>query len=94
MSDYVTPWPAACQASLSSTVFWVCVCVCVCVCESLSRARLFVTPWTIACQGPLSMGIFQARLFAIPQTDSVHGILQARILEWTALPFGDFPTLD
>ena len=35
------------------------------------RVRLFVTPWT-ACSPPGS---------------SVHGILQARILEWVAIPF-------
>ena len=35
MSDSVTPWPAAHQASLSSTVFWGCVCMCVCVCCSV-----------------------------------------------------------
>ena len=27
------------------------------------------------------------QLFAIPQTVKVHGILQARILEWVAFPF-------
>ena len=38
--------------------------------KSLSRVRLFVTPWT-ACSLPGS---------------SVHGIFQARILEWVAMP--------
>ena len=47
------------------------VCVCVCVCELLSCVQLFTTPWTQACQAPLS----------------VDGILQARILEWVAIPF-------
>ena len=37
---------------------------------SLSHVRLFVTPWTVA-HTPGS---------------SVHGILQARLLEWVAMP--------
>ena len=43
--------------------------------KSLIRARLFATPWTAAYQAPPSMGF------------SVHGILQARILEWVAISF-------
>ena len=44
--------------------------------ESLSRVRLFATPWTV-CSPPGS---------------SVHGILQARILEWIAISFSrDLP---
>ena len=43
--------------------------------KSLSHARLFVTPWTATYQAPPSMGF------------SVHGILQARILEWVAISF-------
>ena len=39
--------------------------------KSLSRVLLFVTPWTVAHQAPPSM----------------HGILQARILEWVAISF-------
>ena len=42
--------------------------------KSLSLVRLFVTPWTVAYQASLSMGF------------SVHGILQARKLEWVAIP--------
>ena len=38
---------------------------------SLSHVRLFVTPWTVAC---------------LPGS-SIHRILQARILEWVAIPF-------
>ena len=45
--------------------------------KSLSRVQLFVTPWTIAHQAPLS----------------VHGILQARILEWVAIPFAKVSSL-
>ena len=40
-----------------------------------SRVRLFVTPWTVA-HSPAS---------------SVHEVLQARILEWFALPFLQIP---
>ena len=52
--------------------FWpLIICVCVCVCVGFfSHLQLFVTPWAI-CSLPGS---------------SVHGILQARILEWVALP--------
>ena len=39
----------------------------------LSRARLFVTPWTAAHQDPWD--------------SSVHGILQARVLEWVAISY-------
>ena len=40
--------------------------------KSLSRVRLFETPWTVACSLSGS---------------SVHGILQARVLEWIAISF-------
>ena len=39
--------------------------------KSLSHIQLFVTPWTVA---PMDRS-------------SVHGILQARILEWVAISF-------
>ena len=39
--------------------------------QSFSHVRLFATSWTVACQ-------------TLP---SVHGIFQARILEWVAIPF-------
>ena len=39
--------------------------------KSLSRVRLFATPWTVGS----------------PPGSSVHGILQARILEWVAISF-------
>ena len=45
------------------------MCVCVCVWCVWCRVQLFLTPWTI-CSPPGS---------------SVHGILQARILEWVAI---------
>ena len=49
--------------------------------KSLSRVRLLATPWTAAHQAPPSMG------FCSPPGSSVHGILQARILEWVAISF-------
>ena len=42
-----------------------------CCCLVLSRVRLFATPWTC---NSLS-------------NSSVHGVSQARILEWVAIPF-------
>ena len=54
-----------------------CVCVCVCVCNLLSHVQLFVNPWTVC--SPLA--------HSAHQNSSVHGILQARILEWVAIPF-------
>ena len=48
------------------------MCVCVCVYVLVtSHVRLFVTPWTVAYQAPFS----------------VHGNLQAKILEWLAISF-------
>ena len=41
-----------------------------CVLNHLGHVQFFVTPWTL-CSPPVS---------------SVHGILQARILEWVAMP--------
>ena len=40
-----------------------------------SHVRLFATPWTVAYQDSLSMGF------------SIHGIFQARLLEWVAISF-------
>ena len=58
---------------------------------SLSCVWLFATPWTAACQASLSITSC-IRLFVFPWTIalpgfSVHGILQARILERLAIPF-------
>ena len=39
--------------------------------KSLSHVRLFATPWTVAYQAP----------------SSIHGIFQARVLEWIAISF-------
>ena len=54
----------------------VCVCVCVCVC---ARAH--------ACARMLScVQLFLTLWGCSPFGSSVHGILQARILEWVAMP--------
>ena len=50
----------------------VCVCVCLCVCV---RAR---APTRLTLCGPTDCGL---------PGSSVHGISQARILEWVAIPF-------
>ena len=42
-----------------------------CVCVRCSVMSNSAAPWTVAHQAPLS----------------VHGILQAKILEWVAIPF-------
>ena len=46
----------------------------------ISRVWLFVTQWTAARQASLSITISSSG-------SSVHGILQATILEWVAIPF-------
>ena len=52
--------------------FYRCVCVCVCVCVCLVT-QVYLSLWDLMdCSLPSS---------------SVHGILQARILEWVAIPF-------
>ena len=50
---------------------YVCICVCVCVCVLVAQSCLTLCD-PIDCSPPGS---------------SVHGILQARILEWVAIPF-------
>ena len=50
----------------------VCVCVCVHVCVCVSRLVMSDSLWPMDCSQP---GL------------SVHGILQARILDWVAIPF-------
>ena len=42
--------------------------------QSLSHSPLFVTPWSVC---------------SLPDS-SVHGILQARILEWVAISFSSY----
>ena len=49
----------------------VCVCVCVYVCVLVTQLCLILCD-PIGCS---------------PKRSSVHGILQARILEWVAIPF-------
>ena len=48
----------------------------------------FVTPWTIAHQSPLSKELCSLQLHGYSSQDSsIHGISQARILEWAAISF-------
>ena len=49
------------------------LCVCVCVC-----ARVLVSQSCLTLSDPMD--------YSLPGS-SVHGILQARILEWAAIPF-------
>jgi len=65
------------QPGLSDLCHLAHVCVCVCVCKLLSHVQLFANPWTL-CSPPAH---------SAHQNSSVHGILQARILEWVAIPF-------
>ena len=67
----------------------VCVCVCVCV---RARARVYVR--MCACAHVLahtlvtqSCQILCDPMDCSPPSSSVHGILQAIILEWVAIPF-------
>ena len=58
----------------------VCVCVCVCVCvlaAQFSSDRSVAQSCLTLCD-PMDCS---------PQGSSAHGILQARILEWVAIPF-------
>ena len=50
---------------------WISVCVCVCVCVCVSCSVVSDSCSPLDCSPP----------------DSVHGILQALILEWVAIPF-------
>ena len=59
------------KADLSKTIRRACVCVCVCVCVLV--AQLCPT-----LSNPMDYS---------PPGSSIHGILQARILEWVAIPF-------
>ena len=53
----------------------LCLCVCVCVCENACRcAKLLQSCWLV-----VTCGLKPSRLLC-------HGILQARILEWAAVP--------
>ena len=55
----------------------VCVCLCVCVCLSVCLCVLLFYSQPTLCD-PIDCS---------PAESSVHGILQARILEWVAMPF-------
>ena len=54
----------------------VCVCVCVCVCECV---------WVCVLVAQLHLTLCNP-MDCSPPGSSVHGILQARILEWVAMP--------
>ena len=51
----------------------VCVCVCVCVCVYVLVVQMY-----LSLSDPMDCS---------PPGSSVHGILQARIMEWVAIPF-------
>ena len=72
------------------------------VVQLLSHVQLFVSPWTAECQAPQSFTISRkwsevkitqsCPILCDPMDcsllgSSVHGILQARILEWVTIPF-------
>ena len=50
--------------------------------QSLSQVRLFATPWTAAHQASLSITVSRSLLKLMSIASSVHGIFQARVLEW------------
>ena len=53
----------------------------------LSPVRLSVTLWTVACQAPPPSTGFSRQGYCSPPGSSVHGIFQARILEWVVIFF-------
>ena len=70
---------------------WVCVCV---------FSNSFATSWSVACQASWSLGCLRQAYKKVkvkinqlcptlcdPMDYTVHGILQARMLEWVAVPF-------
>ena len=72
--------------------------------KSLSQVRLLATPWTVAYQAPPFMGFsrqehWSGLPFPSPTPSdpmyrrlpgsSVHGIFQARVLEWGAIAFSE-----
>ena len=59
----------------------VCVCVCACVCIHVFVCvcmRVLVTQSCLTLSDPMD--------YSLPDS-SVHGILQARILDWASIPF-------
>ena len=59
--------------------------------KSLSRVRLLATPWTAAHQAPPTLS---DPMDCSPPGSSVHGIFQARVLEWGAVAFSDIWNLN
>ena len=71
---YLTLGSSPCKKP--SSILTLCVCVCVCVCECVCM-----------CTGTqLCLTRCDPRDYS-PSGSSVHGIFQARILEWVAIPF-------
>ena len=54
-----------------------------------SRVRLCATPWTAAYQASPSMGFSSDPMDCSLPGFSIHGILQARTLEWVAISFSN-----
>ena len=69
------------RSSYSSIVTPTCVCVCVCVCVRARCTRAQLLQSCLTLPDPMDCS---------PPASTVHGILQARILEWVAMP--SFPT--
>ena len=76
---------AMCQGFRASALFYLIII------KSLFIPTFWATPWNLA---PVSLfgvwkwkSLSRVRLFATPWTIHVHGILQATILEWVAIPF-------
>ena len=71
-----------------SGVWWVCVCAHVRMCQIVRTTDChldtFQTPYVLVAQSCLTLG---DPMDCNPPGSSVHGILQARILEWVAMPF-------
>ena len=62
-------------------ISWVCVCVCVCVC--IYTLTIYIWWWWLS----LCHVQFFNPMACSPPGSSVHGIFQARILEWVAISF-------
>ena len=88
MNIKVKVWVAQMCPTMSPHVC-VCVCVCVCVTESLCSTEEIDTD----CKQTMKVLLAHSCLplcnpmDCSPPGSSVHGIFQARILEWAAIPF-------
>ena len=83
---------------LNIELLCVCVCVCVCVSHSIMTDSLeshWLYPIRLLClwDSPgKNTGVSSHSLLHTPSGSSVYGILQARILEWVAIPFSIWPS--